>query len=426
MPKRILYVLNALGGGASLGIYEMLRAWPRDEFEPYAVAPAGRAADLARMSPLFADVRLCALPWWNRDRTGGLLRETARTLGRWRRGQTQRRGIQDVLRAIRDWKIDLVHNGTAVTLCGALAARRANVPHVWHIKECIGSEGRLQFPMDDAALFAYMGSLSQRIIAMSECTARPFLKHGQEHVHVIPDGVDTEPFRNGVSRNLRQRLGVADNELLVGMVASLSSIWKEHDVFIRTAGRLASSYPNARFIMIGPRPRQVSWPHDSTWKYCENLLELAKDVVPPGRVELLDFVPDPPDIMRSLDVLVHPCRTEPFGRIAIEAMAAGTPVVGPQTGGIAETIVHEETGLLVTPGSPEAFATATGALLANPELRHQLGAAGRRRAQAAFSIATHVQRVSDVYRDLLGQPTSGSIKERPMAQCSADTAPRTS
>ncbi|MFL6229363.1 MAG: hypothetical protein ACJ741_11350, partial [Pyrinomonadaceae bacterium] len=62
---RVLYVLNALGGGASLGTYEMLRGLPRERFEPYAIAPPGTAEQFARVRPLFADIRLSPLPHWN-------------------------------------------------------------------------------------------------------------------------------------------------------------------------------------------------------------------------------------------------------------------------------------------------------------------------------------------------------------------------
>ena len=70
---------------------------------------------------------------------------------------------------------------------------------------------------------------------------------------------------------------------------------------------------------------------------------------------------------------MHPCDIEPFGRIAIEAMAAGTPVVGPNVGGISETVVDGETGILVAPGALDAFANATEQLIRDPSLRAKNG-----------------------------------------------------
>jgi glycosyltransferase involved in cell wall biosynthesis len=409
MAVRILYVLNDPGGGASQGIYEMLRRGASDRFEPFAVAPPGSPSALARMRPLFTDVRLMPIPWWNVDRAAGALRRSARAVGRWRRGWTQRSSTTAIARAIHDWKIDLVHSGTSLTLAGAQAARAAGVPHVWHVKECVGSIGRVQFAMSDRALVGFMTDLSVKIVAMSECTGAIFRANGNSALEVIPDGVDARAFAVGESRALRARLNLGEDEPLVGMVASLVSTWKEHDVFIHAAGLLARQFPHAHFVLIGAQPNAARWPHDLSWAYFRRLESLARAVVPSGRVHFLDFVPDPPDIMRSLDILVHTCRTEPFGRVAIEAMAAGTPVVGPSTGGIADTVVDGETGILVSPGQPRAFAAAVARLLRDEDLRERMGRAGRRRAHDVFSLEQHARRINDLYDDVLG-PVHGTSR----------------
>lgn len=402
MVPRILYVLNDLSGGASQGIYEMLRIWPYDQYKPYAIVPPGQPDVLERVRPLFVDVRTAPLPWWNVERSAGSLRRLARATGRWRAGVSERAGIEAVTRAIADWRIDMVHNGTAVTRCGAEGAHRAGVPLVWHIKETIGSTGRLKFPLDDAALVSYIVGSSATVVAMSETTAAPFRSIYSPNLEVIPDGVDLAPYRDDGSRHLRKRLNLADDHVLVGMVAGTVSRWKEHGVFVRMAGLLADRLPRAKFVIMGPRPAAGRWPYDLGWGYDQELVGLARQLVPPGRLELPGMVPDPPDIMRSLDVLVHPCRAEPFGRVAIEAMAAGIPVVGPTTGGIAETVIDGVTGRLVTPGHPEAFAEAVTGLLVDPELRARMGRAGRANVSTRFTVAAHVRRITEVYERALG------------------------
>lgn len=400
---KILYVLNSLGGGASLGTYEMLRGLPRDRFEAYAVAPAGGAEQLARVRPLFADVRLMPLPQWNVLPRLGAARRMALRVGHWRRGISLRNTTRALRRAIQDWGIDLVHTGTSLNACGAEAAAEEGVPHVWHIKECIGRSGRVQFPMADEELARYISRTSARVLVMSEYIARFFVRHDCQNLEVLPDGVELAPYAEGTSRDLRARLGVGDGELLVGMVASLASTWKQHDVFIRMAGELARREPRARFLLVGPQSSARRWPHELPHRYFEGLVRLASECVPANRLTFMGTVSDAPDIMRSLDVLVHPCSVEPFGRIAIEAMAAGTPVVGPLTGGIAETVVDGETGLLVKPRDHEAFAGATGLLLSNPDLRARLGAAGRRRASERYSLGLHVERQAALYENVMAE-----------------------
>ncbi len=400
-PIRVLYVLNSINGGASLGIYEMLKRLPRDRFLPYAVSPPGNDAQLQRVRELFADVRTMAVPWWNVDREAGVARRMAWVLGRWRRGIVQRDNAGAIGRAIDDWGIDLVHTGTSLTRGGATAAYRRRLPHLWHIKEGIGSRNRVQFPLPDRELVEYMSQRSTRIVAMSHYVAEIFYEHGCRNVRIIPDGVDLQAYGLNASRNLRQRLGLGADQCLVGMVASLSSSWKRHDLFVRMVSLLTREEPGTQFIAIGGKPSgPVRWPHDLPSRYYQGIARLAGELVPDGKLRFLDSVPDPPDIMRSLDILVHPCDVEPFGRIAIEAMAAGTPVVGPKTGGISETVADGETGFLVTPGDPLSFADATQRLVRDCDLRGRLGAAGRIHVQKLYTVDQQAEQLAAIYEEI--------------------------
>jgi len=403
-PINVLYVLNATGGGASLGIYEMLRALPRDRYRAFAVAPPDCGKDrLEKLRPIFDDIRLFHIPWWNVNDNLDIARRLAIAASRLKNGISVNRATVETIKAIRAWNIDLVHTGTSLTINGALAARETGVRHIWHIKECIGQHNRVHFRAPDNKLVKHMSTLSSRVVAMSEHVADVFRSNGCANLDVLPDGVDLQPYIGGESRFLRERLGLNENEKLVGMVASLTSSWKRHDVYIRMVGHLARQEPNVRFVIIGPKPGANRWPYDHSTSYYKRLMRLTSDCVPDGRLTFLDFVPDPADIMRSLDVLVHPCEIEPFGRIAIEAMAAGRPVVGPLTGGIAETVVDGETGFLVAGGSPKEFAEATRTLLRDDSLCKRFGEAGRVRAQACYSLERHVQAQCQIYEQALGR-----------------------
>lgn len=398
-PIRVLYVLNAMGGGASLGIYESIPALRERGVIPYAVTPPGSDQQLQRIKPLFEDICITPLRWWNLEHDIDPLRKAARQFGRWRRGINDVNDVEVIGNAITNWDIDVVHSGTSLTLAGALVAKEKQVPHIWHIKETIGSPNRVQFPMPDAELIAYMSGLSTQVVAMTDYIAGIFRDHGCQNITVLPDGVNLSPYQTGTSRHLREKLNLTDGQLLVGMVASLVSTWKRHDVFIRMAGLMAAKYPDAHFLIIGTKPSaSARFPYDVNRKYYEKLEHLAQQVVPAGRLTLLDHFPDPADIMRSLDVLVHTCDIEPFGRIAIEAMASGKPVVGAKTGGISETVVDGVTGLLAEPGSPQSFADATAKLLDSPELRQSLGAAGRTRAQQTYPVDLYAQQLIQLYR----------------------------
>jgi D-inositol-3-phosphate glycosyltransferase len=92
-----------------------------------------------------------------------------------------------------------------------------------------------------------------------------------------------------------------------------------------------------------------------------------------------------PSVLRSADVVICAPWYEPFGIVPLEAMACGVPVVAASVGGLIDTVVDRKTGLHVPPRDAEAVADAVAELLANPQLRRELGRAGRQRARTRYS-----------------------------------------
>jgi glycosyltransferase involved in cell wall biosynthesis len=107
-----------------------------------------------------------------------------------------------------------------------------------------------------------------------------------------------------------------------------------------------------------------------------------------------------PSFYAQADVVVVPSLSEAFGTAAVEGMASGLPVVGTSAGGIPEVVADEETGLLAAPGDPAALAGAISRLVADPELRGRLGAAGRRRAEERFSYERIAGEIAQLYAGL--------------------------
>ena len=103
----------------------------------------------------------------------------------------------------------------------------------------------------------------------------------------------------------------------------------------------------------------------------------------------------------GLDVLVAPAMREGFGRTLVEAMLCGTPVVAADDGGHREIIRHGETGFLVQPDSPDAFAVAVAGLLENPRLADAVATAAKEEALRKYSVEAHVEKVQAVYDAVL-------------------------
>lgn len=404
-PIRVLYVLNSPGGGATQGILELLSALPADQYEAYAVAPSEpdefQRQTLSRLTRAF---RVVPSGWWNR-RIGLSL---ANRLAAWGASNYRTcfrvRSVSTLVGLIKEWKIDLVYTSTAMMLDGALAARLTGRPHLWHIKEWVGRQARTQFLLPDAILARTFDVLSDRVLVMSRFIGELFERNGvTRRLDVVNDGVDSAQFTSEArGHELRRVLGVADDEVLVAMSASLASTWKKHGLFIEMAARLSSRHPRARFAVFGPEPtRQVKAIYNQPWEYYQGLKRQADGLGLNGQLKWAGFWRDIPQMMNAIDILVHTCDIEPFGRVAIEAMAAGRPVVGPNRGGISESVAAGKTGLLVPPENVDAFADATSQLINDTGLREQLGVAGRHRVEEHFSIERHVRQMTSIYEQVL-------------------------
>jgi glycosyltransferase involved in cell wall biosynthesis len=108
--------------------------------------------------------------------------------------------------------------------------------------------------------------------------------------------------------------------------------------------------------------------------------------------------------MSQIDVLVHPADHESFGRVVVEAMAAGLPVVGVRGGGVGEIVRDGETGLLADADDAAGLAACIERVGRNEELRRSLGTAGRRRALDTYSLEACVAGMLRVYEQAMQRP----------------------
>jgi glycosyltransferase involved in cell wall biosynthesis len=117
-------------------------------------------------------------------------------------------------------------------------------------------------------------------------------------------------------------------------------------------------------------------------------------------VRFTGFRRDVPELLAAMDVMAAPAIAEEgLGYAVLEAMCAALPVVATRCGGLAETVVHGETGLLVPKENVPELANALATILIDEATRETFAAAARRRS-AAFSVAGHVDRLQALYRQV--------------------------
>jgi glycosyltransferase involved in cell wall biosynthesis len=165
------------------------------------------------------------------------------------------------------------------------------------------------------------------------------------------------------------------------------------DFYLRAARILADRRSDIRFLMIGA--------HSSESGYQSDMEVLARRLNIQHQVIFTGQRQDVSEILRDVDLVVHPSLTEGLSNVILEAMAAGIPVVATRVGGNPELVQDGRTGLLVPPQNAEAIADAICRLLDQPEMARAFGEAARERVISEFSIEGMLSKTENLYFRLL-------------------------
>ena len=260
------------------------------------------------------------------------------------------------------------------------------------------------------------------VVAVSDHIARLFREsfpsyHGK--VVTAYNGVDVEAFRPAPLANASR------GELLPILFVGRVSPEKGIHTLIEAFARVVSRNERARLIIVGSRTtlredfivgissdplvRALSRFYDGSvsseyQQYLDDLVErlnLAEKIQFVGRVLHTEL----PARYRASSLVVNPSLSESFGISIVEGMASGLPVVGAKVGGMLETIVDGETGLLVEPERPDLLAEAMLSLLNDSRRAAEMGRKGRERAVECFSWHARANRLLAAYRVVLEQDT---------------------
>jgi glycosyltransferase involved in cell wall biosynthesis len=221
------------------------------------------------------------------------------------------------------------------------------------------------------------------------------------NIDVIPCGTDIRKFGSVTREAARQQLGIDPDTQVVFYVGRFDRR-KGIETLVRAVGKSQMRQQGnlKLFIGGGSRPGQSDGIERDRIEKIVGELGLRDITAFPGRLGDDSL----PVYYAAADVCVVPSHYEPFGLVAIEAMASGTPVVASDVGGLQFTVVPEETGLLAPPKNDAAFAAAIDRILANPEWRHQLGKKARVRVEKMFSWDGVASQLSDLYTELVKEP----------------------
>src|SRR6476661_71307 len=219
------------------------------------------------------------------------------------------------------------------------------------------------------------------------------------NIDIIPWGTDIERFGSIARSTARRHLGIAPETKVVLYVGRFNPR-KGIETLVRAVSLSAAPKADLKLIIGG------GWrAGESDGKERDRIGSIVEEL---GLSDITSF---PGALSRDIlpgyyaaaDVCVVPSHYEPFGLVAIEAMACGTPVIASDVGGLKYTVVPQETGLLAPPKNEAAFAEALDRLLLDSVWPQQLGHTGRKRVETYFSWDGIASQLSQLYTQLLEQ-----------------------
>jgi lipopolysaccharide/colanic/teichoic acid biosynthesis glycosyltransferase/glycosyltransferase involved in cell wall biosynthesis len=285
------------------------------------------------------------------------------------------------------------HTGKAGMLA-RIAAWAAGVPivvHTFHGHVLRGYYGPLKTwllrQMERA-----LGRWTDCIVAVSEGVKRELVEYGVSaagRIEVIPLGIDLEPFLAAIRHGgkFRASLGIQPGSPLIGIVGRIVPI-KDHRLFLEAARYVAARHPGARFAIVG----------DGVLR--GEIKAYARALGLDEQATFVGWWRDVPEVYADLDVLVISSRNEGTPVAAIEAMAAGCPVVATAVGGVPDLVEDGVTGLLVPPGDAAGLGEAVLTMLGDPELVERMTRAARAKVRRDFVATRLISDTAALYRRL--------------------------
>jgi len=228
------------------------------------------------------------------------------------------------------------------------------------------------------------------VVANSNAAARHLGSESvpADRIRIIPNGIDAGRFA--------ERSGLRP----VSTILTVANLRKEkaHEVLLAAAARLTLRHPHVQFLIAGDGPRMAE------------LRAMADTLRIAGNVRFLGHREDIPALLAQADAFVLPSRSEAFPNSAIEAMAAGLPVIASAVGGLIDLVEDGQTGVLVRPDDPIALAEALESLVLSPERAAAIGAAARDEVTRRYSFDRMVRAFEDLYLSQLGMPRGVSSR----------------
>jgi FkbM family methyltransferase len=367
-------------GGSERSLLELLEGLVKDGVLCHALLPENGPieADLKRLS-----VPYTVIPyrWWilgkNEDRQKAIEEIAQQSIF--------------VTEEIRRLNPRIIYSNTSVINIGAIAAEELGISHIWHIREYGEQDHSLSFILEKKERFEYISRNSKFVIFNSHAI--------KEYYSSCADFKSSAVIYNNVSvrevAHNRKDLFTNKNSLHVIVVGMIQEGKGQKDAILAIKELKKEGY-DVELAIIG---------NTIDVKYEEECRNIVEEESLDDRVHIIGYLDNAFPAMQESDAVLVCSRNEAFGRVSIEAMLAGKPVIGTNRGGTVELITDGVTGLLYEPGDYQQLKEKIKVLIDNPGKRRKMGEEGYKFVIGRFSQDKYSRKSKDII-DMCGDKES--------------------
>ena len=286
-------------------------------------------------------------------------------------------------------EIDLIHihDTTALTLA-VMAGHLFRLPSfIFSKKTSFSIKPRKQ------TLYKYNYHKSKKILCVSRATADVTSQSIQDKnkLEVIYHGTNTKTLENYSSLNLREKLNLNPETIIIGNIANHIRA-KDLQTFVRMAGEIIKLYPlkNIHFVQAGSFTNRTA-----------AILKLTRDLDLGKHISYLDFQKDAAGLIPQFDISLMTSQSEGLPQFIFESMYYRVPVVSTNVGGITEVIENKKNGFLTPAHDHKALATHVLKLIENKELRKTFTKSSRETIEAQFTSQSMVLKTLEIYKQVI-------------------------
>jgi glycosyltransferase involved in cell wall biosynthesis len=246
-----------------------------------------------------------------------------------------------------------------------------------------------------------------KLISISSPTSTAILQNGfhKDRLVLIYNGINTKNVPSlsiSEQAEFRRSYSIRSRDPIIVMAGMLTE-WKGQDVLLRAVPDILGATPDCKIIFVGEPPN-----NDTAFRSA--LATLTDDLGIQESVRFIGYRRDVLALMAMADIVVHTSvAPEPFGRVIVEAMAAGTIILATNIGGPKEIIRHGHDGYLVEPNNPAALAERVNSVLANPDAASKMVAAGLESVKC-FDSERVADRLDREFRDTIERKQKGRVR----------------